>query len=92
MSKLTAKTVTWSDWSQGTRPFDNMNCGDCMTMHRRPCGNPAHDVVTKSVRKELGLLANLQYPDDRNAWVKKYFPKFLALRKKFAKFYPKEAK
>lgn len=92
MRKLTSRNVIWEDWEDGTKPFDMMRCGWCLTMHTRPCDDPEHKVLSDTLKKGYGFRkvkgkTGADYPVNRDRWVKKYFSKFAALRLKYARFY-----
>ena len=81
-TKLTAKNATRADWINAIKPFDRMTCEFCLSMHADGfCGLEEHKKVTMAARK-AGITGATN--------IRKLFPVFVRLRKRFVKFYPKE--
>jgi hypothetical protein len=83
--KLTATNATFENWVNSREPFDSMTCSVCLSQHADGlCDLKEHAEVT-SAAKKWRLNINLT-----DKGIKKNLPVFVRLRKRFAKFYPKD--
>jgi hypothetical protein len=81
--RLTANNVTTSDWLNAFKPFDRMTCNYCIGQHGAGCCPlKEHAEISKAAQK-VGILGSGN--------LRKLFPAYIRLRKRFAKFYPKAA-
>lgn len=90
---MTKKTYTYEDWDSGKmKPFEYMNCGNCLTEHVA-CGCDKHPKVAQAVLDAVGPLPPLGrftvgFSKARTeAFLNANISAFKRLHRRFAKYY-----
>lgn len=74
-------------WSNSRYPFDRANnCGYCLLQHAAlagliTCDRPSHGLLSRELSSQIGSTTT--------SYIRKHLVKLFALRRKYARFYPK---